>query len=359
MTHDIPILIVAEKPSALDHMAKNYRAVHGIDGPIHGITNGCMYQTFKFAYPRGLTVADYPLIRDPVYRVDPNSRMGCVRYDADNRRMPLGEADAQDLAQRARHIVLAGDADLSGYASQDVFLTQTFGPDWIGRVHEAPHITDLHPDVMRPQIESARRLPAHPAFGPDDADGLQRFLQLVEMGRTKRLIEYVYTINAIVLYGQVLRSLGIATDDWVISRWGVQLLYALRDQPPMSEAKILALMQRWGGPTPRLEGYDIGDRRGLGGPASRDGIVRDMVRAGLIAPLKPVPDREPMWAKDLALSPLGRAFLSRLHPDTEDPGLRRRITEWEFAGADARPMIERYYRTVFGKQKRFFKRHYQ
>lgn len=358
MTHDIPILIVAEKPSAIAHMAENYRAVHACTGPIYGITNGCMYQTFKFAYPRGLAVSDYPLIRDPVYRVDPTSRMGCVRFEADGRRTPLAAADAQDLARRARHIVLAADADLSGYASQDVFLTQTFGPDWIGRVHEAPHITDLHPSVMRPQIANAPRLPAHPAFGPDDAEGVRRFLHLVEMGRTKRLIEYIYTINAIVLYGQALRSLGIPADDWVISRWGVQLLYALRDQPPLSEAKILRLMERWGDRTPGPEGYSLGDRYGLGGPASRHGIVHDMVRAGLIAPLEPVPDRDPMWAKDLALSALGRAFLARLHPDTEDPGLRRRISGWESAGESARPAIERYYRTVFGKQKRFFKRHH-
>ena len=352
MTTEIAILMIVEKPSALNYTVPAYRDVHGVTGPIYGITNGSMYRGFKFAYPRGLAINDYPLIRDPVWRIDHSMPLDCYRYDDGRNERLIQTCDAFDLAKRARHIVLAADSSSSGYASQDTFLTMTFGPDWLGRVHEAPHITTYDDEMLRREIAGAHRLPGHPTYGPEDAEALATFQKWVERGRRQRLIEYIYTTNAIALYGQVLRSLGIPADDWVISRWGVQLLYGMRNLPPLSEAKLMYAMQTWRN--------RAGQRQpgGIGSPASRHGIINDLIRAGLIGPLSPKSSQNPNWAKDLVLTDLGRAFLVRLHPDTEDRDLRDRVNAWIEEGLSSRSKIERYYRTVFGKQKRFFKRHF-
>jgi hypothetical protein len=46
-------------------------------------------------------------------------------------------------------------------------------------------------------------------------------------------------------------------------------------------------------------------------------------------------------------------MLNRLHPDCEDPDLPFRLHAWCEAGAAAKPAIDRYIKTFFGKQKRF------
>ncbi len=353
MNQTVAILIIGDKPSTLERTASAYRAVHGIAGPIHGITNGAMQQGFKFAYPRGRALSDYPLIQDPVWQYDPGKPMRCIRYDADGHRSLEGPYNAQDIARQARHIVLAGDDWPSDYASQETFLMHTFGPTWVRRVHEAVRVTSFDNDAMTLSIAEATRLPGHGARRDRDIVGFVELMKSMEKGKTQRLIEYLYMINAFAIYGQVLRSLSITANDWIISRWGIQLLYGMRHLPPLSEGELIREMAHWRSHAGERQ------RGGLGSPAWREQILDDLIQARLIAPLGPIAGQMGHRPGDLSLSELGRSFLSRLHPDTEDRDLRNRTNGWIATGLSARPQIERYYRTIFGKQMRFFKKHYQ
>ncbi len=354
----IDIVLVGEKPSTLKIVAARYRAISPFETPIHGIINGSMYRTFKFALPRGQSIHDYPLIRDTAWRRDPSIPLQSYRFEQDGSYTTL-TLDGSELAQRAKRLILIADSDASGYASQDTFLTLTFGPDWASRVHSAPHIVSLCDEDLDTAIREAVRLPAHPEFSAQPSENLDLFHRRIDEGRTRRYIEYLYLINAIPLYGQVLENLRVPRRDSAISRWSVQLLYGLRDQPPMSESAILRLMITWPKgirPTPEGSPSPSKSKGGLGSPPSRDGILKELIDFGFLGPCQSPVGTSHSSSTDLAITDLGRAFLARLHPDTEDPFLRDRITVWTREGSQARDKIARYYRTLFGKQRRYFQR---
>jgi hypothetical protein len=67
-------------------------------------------------------------------------------------------------------------------------------------------------------------------------------------------------------------------------------------------------------------------------------------------------DKRPLIDRtEVSISPRGESFLGLLHPDCEDPDLPARIDNWMTKGFDAsRPVIDRYTKTYFGKQMRFY-----
>ncbi len=96
-------------------------------------------------------------------------------------------------------------------------------------------------------------------------------------------------------------------------------------------------MQRWRG----TGKYPLGE---MGSPASRGALIDRLRTLRLVS----------KESKGIQLSPLGEEFLTRLHPDCKDLDLPQRLATWCTAGLEAsKPGIDKYIRTVFGKQLRF------
>ena len=152
---------------------------------------------------------------------------------------------------------------------------------------------------------------------------------LYDYARTKRYFEYQWTNNAHAV---------LSTNGQAPSKFGLQLLYFLRGQPIASESALMQCMHRWIG----TGKYPPGE---MGSAASRIAVVEHLRAMGMVS----IPE-----CQGIALSHGGQAFLAGLHPDCEDLDLPQRLVRWCQAGFEAsKPGIDKYIRTVFGKQLRF------
>lgn len=172
------------------------------------------------------------------------------------------------------------------------------------------------------------------------------FLAVFNQAECRQVFHFNWSLNSLPIFGDVLRHVGI-TENAFISKFQVLLLHALAERGPMSEGEIVLMMRDWKGSGKwEKRGEDV-----FGSPASRDAIMRQILEKGLLSAL-PI-NKEGVRSR-IAVSEIGRAFLSHLHPDSYDPDLGFRLVEWGKTWPASRPAMERYIRTYFGKQKRFF-----
>jgi len=278
---------------------------------------------YEFRYPRGLTFADLPFIRDPTWKerkfdVAPHALV-VELVNGEVRKTVL--EPAQILAA-AETIWYGCDPCASGANAYQVLLTQCLGAESAAK--ERPALFRLSADaasVKRALDEPAST--AHPVF--------QNWLN---RGEAKRFFDFNYNVNALALFGECLRTVGV--EGYGVSKYSLQLLYAFKAASPLTEAQAIRMMDEWPG-TGRY-----GPSR-LGSPASRSAILGGLVDAGLLERSERL----------IGLSGRGYDFLSLLHPDCEDQDLPARLAEWQSQWPESRGRIERYLRTFFGKQLRF------
>lgn len=285
---------------------------------------------YEFSYPRGLKMADYPYIAEPTWK--PRKSFG-VPHDFNVNSLVMkiegGELHSTaftpgDVLRDSDDIWYACDADHTGAHAYYVLLSQTLGFE--GSAAE-------HPMLMLTALDEASLVRA---FDSASTTHSAEFKELLRHGMAKRYFEYNFNVNALAVLTPCLRSVGIDTDTYWLSKYSLQLLYALRDQPPIKENSLLRMMEKWRG-TGR---YDLSE---LGSPASRYAMIEGLKRVGLID------------SNDgkLSLSERGGVLLDSLHPDCHDPDLPSRLGLWQQNWPASKPHIERYLRTFFGKQKRF------
>lgn len=165
--------------------------------------------------------------------------------------------------------------------------------------------------------------------------------QLLNTAQAKKFFDYNFNTNSLVILGDLLRTFGVDTNQFIMSKFSLQVLYDLKDRSAINindYAEILG--QSWKG-TGRYEQGQIGSATSLF--TIIDGLIKNL--------LAQVDD-----ANLLTISALGRAFLNRLHPDCCDPDLPFRLHEWIENPVAAQPKMERYLNTFFGKQKKFASR---
>lgn len=382
MTDLHTVVLVCEKPNLarlfLEAYARNVPEKPWQTRALYAVTAGGYQSAYRFDFPRGHTISDYPLIREPVWRNHGNFNQSAWRYEADpdcpdDRRVCRTRERVGSLIGDADHIVFAGDWGISDFARFDTLMRVETGQDRDHRFAEAITINDTSPATVGRAVRSPLRIVADENLILNPAHEHERIRaetatveRLIDQGRMRRFIEYNFRLNAYPLWGQALRDAGLDTGGWMISRWMVQLVYALRGAPPLRASQIRSLMDGW-------RGHDgLRHRYGLGSPLHRSQGLDDVIARGLLVrtdesdpaatdpryPWIREPTRLERDAPRYVLSARALALLARLHPDTEDRDLPKRIAAWEQAGSAARPAVERYIRTVFGKQKRFFKRHF-
>lgn len=321
------ILIVAEKPSIARAIApfarKHWPAAHLT------FVNANPYGNFKFAYPRGLKWADYPTLSEPQHKLRDWSDWRCppVELATNGALAPL--AMSPDLLTRADLIVNACDPDHTGAVSFDILLNQVFGDD---RAKDCPSLCLFAIDDA--SIEKS--------FSKMHAFG-ETFASLTAYGHAKRYFDWNWNVNAQALLGEAARRAGVAADAPPVSKYALQLLYALQHSAPVTDGTVAVMMDKWSG-TGRYS-YAMGAwRPRLGSCASRWTIIENLLAAGLLARQDTL----------LTLSPVGHAFLALVHPDCRDFDLPFRLHAWCEQGlGTAQPAMDRYLKTFFGKQKRY------
>lgn len=305
----------------------------------------------KFRYARGLAYSDYPLVSAPQYEFDEThytQARSLGDYEAWRRQGGRGEphraptaampaADVQNVIRHAEHFVYSGDPSPSPVHGYFRLL------EYLG-IGDAKYRTDAYifSDLTDRTLSKAFRAGSTPET--------QGYLaQLEEQGRVKRYFDWNWNHNALVVLGSALRAVGLPADA-VISKYELQLLYFLRsnpvsrETPPWTEGRIVHAMSHWKGSGKYTQ------RQYLGSSASRDAIIQHLIQKEFIG-RRPMTDRP----DTVFVTSRAQSFLSFLHPDCEDPDLPARIDGWMEAGFDAsRPAIDRYIKTYFGKQKRFY-----
>jgi len=324
------VLIVSEKPSltrALAPIARQHWPAGNITF-VHAVA----YANIKFVYPRGLRMQDYPRVSEPIQGLASWASWAC-------RPLSLGTGTLLTEAQmgpehftEADLIVYAGDPDHSGAVAFDVLMAVVFGD---GRASECPALQLCSFDEASIREAFANIQPFGVVFGP-----------YLEYGLIKRYFDWNWNVNALAILGDAARRAGVSPGAPPLSKYALQLLYAMRNQGTQGCGALVRLMRNWPG-TGRYKYADSEWSPRLGSMASSAQILENLVTAGLLDQAG-TPGRS-----ELALSARGRGLLELLHPDCEDPDLPFRLDTWCQQGPAAKPAIDRYIRTFFGKQLRF------
>lgn len=324
------ILIVTEKPSVSRSIAPVARQ-HWPDATIT-FAHVAMYGNIRFSYPRGLKLADFPLVSAPQSKLAPWAEWACepVMLATDGTLTPV--VMSAELFTAADAIVCACDPDHSGAVGFEVLMHKVFGDN---RALTCPAMVTA--SLTKPDVEKA--------FA-DLAPFREAYADRLDYGRMKRYFDWNWNLNSLAILQDAQRRAGAPDNAPPLSKYALQLLYGLRDMRPMPEGRLVHLMQNWRG-TGRYTAAAYERRPQLGSPASALPIIENLLFSGFLETT--VVSGRPQ----LGLSARGHVLLSLLHPDCEDPDLPFRLDAWCEQGVAAKPAVDRYIKTFFGKQKRF------
>lgn len=167
---------------------------------------------------------------------------------------------------------------------------------------------------------------------------------MVARGQVRRYFDHQFAVNSLAVLGKTLDETAF------ISKYQLQTLYLLAHLGPLTEGETIQAMAQWTG-TGRYAMDGEMDGLGLGTAMSRAAILEQMVSRGWVDQHP----REGQQGRTLSLSERGWSVLERLHPGCEDPDLPFRLHLWAERGlGESQGAIDRYIRTFFGRQKRFW-----
>lgn len=329
------VIIVAEKP-AISQAIAPFARKHWPDADI-GFVH-ISFHHLKFRYPHTLRWADFPHVSEPQNAVAALGgwKSPFIRLTAEGIRVLPEIAPAADL-RRADLVVCACDPDHTGAISFEVAV------DYLRGAGEAAACPTLKIATWDNDAIEA----AFAAIAPFSAAHGAR----LEYGRTKRYFDWNWNVNSLSVLGEAQRRAGVYSNPKtggapLLSKYALQLLFGLQGRPPMSEGDTMLLMQKWPG-TGRYHALQGDWLQQLGSPASRAPILDNLFYAGLLERVS-TPGQQ-----GIQVSERGRALLELLHPDCEDLDLPFRLHAWCEQGASAKPAIDRYIKTFFGKQLRY------
>ncbi len=294
------------------------------------------FYPFEFSYPRGLSLRDFPFVGEPAYKHSPRGEWawnaGFVLPNGAHRAEKV-RVDTQALLRSGAQVVFAAGPDASGAHAFDTLIAQTLGGE-------------RKPAYKALRLVSLEARETQCAWAAPHTTNDTWFTEALAGGRAKRFFEFNFNVNALAVFGQVLRGVGVDPQRYPISKYSLQLLYWLRAQPDtgLSRSQVLSAMESW-------RGTGKYSRMHLGSPTSYLRMLEQLEEAGLVASRTPA-----HGAPIVGMTSLGRSFLECVHPDCEDPDLPGRLAQWMAAWPTSRPAVERYVWTFFGKQLRFFGR---
>lgn len=323
------------------------------------------YGLHEFDFPRGLRMYDYPFTGYPQLKVG-----GADQF--------IKDPSIRERLESADEIFFACSPDHTGGVSFYLTIATYLGVEKAQQKFPAIKLDSL-------TEKSITNALLHCGSTHDDW-----CMELLRYGVAKRYFDYNFHVNSMGLFGSVLRHIGVDTRYFTISKNAVQLLYYVQKVGRIQVEALLKDMRNWQGtgkykqqsfPSPELEseknilplahhlkneGFAVGEElldtakewhntvkhkqppmyreASLGSPASQRAIIDTLVKNGLLNEND----------KHVAISEKGQLFLSNLHPECYDPDLPFRLQMWCEDWDNSMPKIDRYLRTFFGRQKRFF-----
>lgn len=299
----------------------------------------CPFTLFgsAFWFPRTQVYQNLPLITDPQYK--PSEWLAENPWFAPvfaifklgtNGIVHKQVCDTAELMkqflQQATSLLCAADWDHTGALGFTLFV-EHFVPHLHGKRHDVVCTHPCPADLM-----TLYRQP----LSSDQSD----FVALGNAGQIKRFFDYNFHLNGSVILGDLYRSIAHHHPAVSISKYMLLTLFYLQGTGPRLYHKLIGDMHRWKG-----KPGSQGPMTSVGSPPSQHGIIQNLVKLGLLSDSK---------KGMLEVSALGQQFILGLHKDCYDPHLPQRIAGWQkLTFTEAQPLIERYLKTFFGKQKRY------
>ncbi|CAN7782178.1 hypothetical protein LJR175_008197 [Variovorax sp. LjRoot175] len=151
------------------------------------------------------------------------------------------------------------------------------------------------------------------------------------------LLEAAFEAEGSSVFGAIAREVGLA--DVALTMKGLQLLYWLRSQHPLTRPVMVRGLAQWRG-SGRNEIAQFEPAHSA--PALLDRMVKDELLWEMGGPTKRV-----------LVSPKCIALLSRLHPACEDLDLPWRLARWEGNWPASENEAERYVRSFVSRQRSY------
>lgn len=318
------IVFMVEKPDVATHLAPYLRAKFK-DAKIYTLSLLSVIGTFDFDFPRGLTFRDIPYLREPKWKYPSNREFkpvqeiladGIVRLD-------LSPKDVLEIADK---IVFVTDPDPASTLGFHLMISEFLGHERTKDEYDAIILISLAPSDLERAVNN-------PHSTKDDW-----YKRLLKIGTAKKYFDYNYNTNSLVIFGELLRGLGVDTNQYILSKYSLQVLYDLKMRGPKNYHAYYLLMGQWVG----TGKYPLTK---IGSIESRHAILEGLIQNNLVS-------RDDQ--QQISITNTGSRFLSLLHPDCHDADLPLRIEKWITDWDSSREKIERYLNTFFGKQKRFY-----
>lgn len=156
-------------------------------------------------------------------------------------------------------------------------------------------------------------------------------------GGVAGFLEATFSTEGASVFGPIAHDVGLA--DATVTMKGLQILYWLRSQHPLTRPEMVRKLAQWRG-TGRNDvvSFELANSA----PELLDHMVKNEMLWEMGSPMKRV-----------LVSPKVIALLTRLHPGCEDPDLPWRLARWESEGPESGGEVERYVRSFVSRQRGF------
>lgn len=315
------------------------------------------YFAKNYLYPRTLRYQDLPLVRDPQYKIsEPNPEQESkpiellLRFDGivSERYVPT-ISDLSDLCSNATSVTFADRLFYQPAMTFHLFVE-----------HFTPHLAKTDNLVLNTWHSGCT---AEESLTKSLDEGMTTsdlpFSAAIGAGRAKRYFDYNFHLNGNIVFGDLYRKLSGSAAPIHMSKNMVLVLHMIRKLGSVERWGFEHIMLEWRGWKKDGATFEIGTI------PSRQALVPNLLELGLVKTEKLESTLKTVCASSSgvvvektrdyhSLTDLGIRFLESLHPDCYDPFMPRRLEEWQAAGIQAaKPQIDRYIKTYFGKQIRF------
>lgn len=279
-----------------------------------------MFKNIHLNYSRkkSLSWSELPCSFEPEYTIS-EDMADWLPMELKNGEIQSTEMTFQDV-QSARKIIFFVDPGSSDLHDIEIFL------DHLKTKPECQFILPYSLDKQSLEKELSKR-----------KNSLTEDQEFIKKSKIKRFFTYNYNLNSLFIFGQALKKNNIDNNHVLISKYGLQTLYFIQNNP-MDKNKLYSSMCKWSG----TGKYTI-PRIYLGGMTSVSYIIDELLDYKFIEEID----------KKIHLTETGEKFLSFLHKDCKDLDLPFRINLWEnLDEPTAKQKISTYLKSYFGKQKR-------
>ncbi|MBF4454042.1 type IA DNA topoisomerase (plasmid) [Acinetobacter sp. SK-43] len=318
------ILFVVEKPDVAAQLASIVRAKFS-DAKIYALSTLSVIGTFEFDYPRGLKFRDIPYLQEPKWKYPSNRDFRPVQEILADRIIRL-DLSPKDVLSVANKIILATDLDPANVFGFHLMISEFLGHERAQDEYEAIVTYSMTPEILQRAVDN-------PLSTKDDW-----YQKLLNKGTAKKYFDFNYNTNSLIVFGELLRGLGVDTNQFIMSKYSLQVLYDLNIRGPVHRNNYYSLMGQWIGSGK----YALAQ---IGSHASRNAILEGLIENNLLSEDDQL---------NINITQTGSMFLKLLHPDCQDADLPLRMEAWINDWDTSRGKIERYLNTYFSKQKRFY-----